>query len=82
MENLWIKAHKFIFHSKVGDFYMIGDDKISVTKRTPKKIYFSDGNTVTITKSKFGFLHLTGKKIDNTLRNIEGYFLYLIHSTI
>lgn len=79
MENLWTKAHKFILDSKVGDFYLSGGDKVSVIKRTPKKIHFSNGNTVTITKSKFGFFHLTGRKVDQILRDIEGYFLYLVH---
>ena len=80
MENLWTKAHKFILDSKVGDFYLSGGDKVSVIKRTPKKIHFSNGNIVTITKSKFGFFYLTGKKIDTILRDIEGHFLYLIHT--
>ena len=80
MENLWTKAHKFILDSKVGDFYISGGDKVSVIKRGPKKIHFSNGNTITITKSKFGFLYLTGKKVDQVLRDIEGFFIYSIHS--
>ena len=79
MENLWTKSHKFILDSKVGDFYLSGSERISVIRRTPRKIHFSNGNTITISKSKFGFFHLTGKKVDQTLRDIEGYFLYLIH---
>lgn len=79
MENLWTKAHKFILDSKVGQFYLSGDDKITVTKRTPKRIYFSNGGVITITKSKFGFYYFTGRNVNQILRDIEGYFLYLIH---
>lgn len=79
MENLWEKAHKFILDCKVGDSYGAAHNKIVVVKRTPKKIHFSDGNVITITKSKLGFFHLTGKKVNQTLRDIEGYLLYKIH---
>lgn len=81
MENLWKKAHQFIMDSRVGDFYMVGDKKVSVVRRTPKRIYFSNGELVVLKKTKCGsFYFLSGKQIDRILRDIEGYFVYLIHS--
>lgn len=80
MENLWNKAHQFILDSKIGDFYMQGDKKVSVVRRTPKRIYFSNGELISIKKSKDDFIYLSGRNIDQVLRDIEGYFLYLIHS--
>jgi hypothetical protein len=85
MENLWSKAHHFILDSKVGDFYMSGDKKVSVVRRSPKRIYFSNGNIITIRTVKddvHDFFYLSGKNIDNMLRDIEGYFIYKIHSKL
>jgi len=81
MENLWTKAHQFILDSKEGDFYMVGDKKVSVVRRSPKRIYFSNGELVTIKESKGGdFFYLYGRNVNQVLRDIEGYLLYLIHS--
>jgi hypothetical protein len=80
MENLWNKAHMFVINSKVGDFYYSGQNKIVVTKRTPRRIYFSNGKIITIQKSNSKeFLFFNGKHVNQILRDIEGYFLYLIH---
>lgn len=79
MENLWTKAHQFILDCKEGDFYMEGDKKVSVVRRSPKRIYFSNGELVTIKKSKEGFFHLNGRNVNQVLRDIEGYFLFQIH---
>jgi hypothetical protein len=80
MENLWTKAHQFILDCKIGDFYISGDKKVSVVRRSPKRIYFSNGELITIRKSDHGFYYLSGRNLDNVLRDIEGYFLYKIHS--
>jgi hypothetical protein len=81
MENLWMKAHQFIINSEVGDFYMNGDVQVSVIKRTAKRIHFSNGCIVTISKSKqHGFYHFVGKNVNQILRDIEGYFVYLTHT--
>jgi len=82
MENLWTKVHQFILDSKEGDFYMEGDKKVSVVRRSPKRIYFSNGELVTIKKSEFGFYYLSGKNVNQILRDIEGYFIFQIHSVI
>jgi hypothetical protein len=83
MENLWLKSHHFILDSKVGDFYLSGDKKVSVVRRSPKRIYFSNGNLISIKTVKddnHDFFYLSGRNIDNVLRDIEGYFIYKIHS--
>ena len=82
MENLWIKAHEFILESKCGDYYMDGDNKISVIRRTPKKIYLSNKKLITIKKSEFGFYYLSGKYVEQILRDIEGYFVFLKHDPL
>lgn len=79
MENLWIKSHETILDMKVGDFYLSGGRKVSVIKRTPMRIHFSNGDIVTIKKSKFGFYHLVGKNVNQILRDMEGYFVFLKH---
>lgn len=79
MENLWNKAHHFILNAKEGDYYLQGDKKISVVRRSPKRIYFSNGELITIKKSKYDFYFLSGRNLDNVLRDIEGYFIYLNH---
>lgn len=80
MENLWIKSHRFILNCLIGDHYFSGDNKISVVKRSSKRIYFSNGEIITIKKSDHGFYYLSGKNVNQVLRDIEGYFLYKIHS--
>jgi hypothetical protein len=81
MENLWAKAHQFILNSVEGDFYLNGNEKIYVVKRSPKRIHFSNGKLITIKKSKSGsFLYFSGKNTNQILRDIEGYFLMIIHS--
>jgi hypothetical protein len=77
MENLWLKTHHIILDMKVGDFYNAGDNQITVTRRTPKQIYFSNGDIVTIKQSTYGFHHLVGKNITQILRDIEGYLVFL-----
>jgi hypothetical protein len=81
MDNLWTKAHQFILDCKEGDFYMEGDKKISVVRRSPKRIYFSNGELVTVKESKSGgFFYLNGRNVNQVLRDIEGYLLYLVHA--
>lgn len=82
MENLWTKANHTLVTMKVGDFYLSGGKKVSVIKRTPMRVYFSNGDIVTIKKSKFGFYYLVGKNVNQILRDIEGYFLFLIHDPL
>lgn len=79
MENLWNRANYTLVNMRVGDFYLTGEGEISVVKRTRMRVYFSNGDIVTITKSKYGFYHLVGKRVDQILRDIEGYLCYKIH---
>lgn len=82
MQDLWRKAHLFVLECKVGDYYMVGDDKIACSKRTKNRVWFTNGICFTIRKFEEKFFYFTGKNINNTLRDIEGYFVYLIHSNI
>jgi len=78
MENMWIKSHQFLLDMSVGDFYLSGGVKHSVIKRTKKKIWFDNGYFVQLTKSKeYGFLYLKGKNVNQILRDIEGYLIYM-----
>ena len=79
MKDLWLSAHEFIIGSKVGDYYEDGNNKVIIIKRTSRRIYFSNGNIVTIKSSQYGFNYLVGKNVMNILRDIEGYFVYKIH---
>ncbi len=88
--DLNLQANLFIYNAKVGDFYLSGGNKIEVTKRTKKKIHFSNDVTVTIKTLPNGMLYLTSKSVvrknkpypvvGQMIRDIEGYLLYLIHS--
>jgi hypothetical protein len=79
MKDLWLSAHEFIISSKVGDYYEVGNNKVVITKRTSNRVYFSNGNIVTIKSSQYGFKYLVGKNVMNILRDIEGYMVYKIH---
>ena len=87
--DLNLQAQLFLYNGKVGDFYMDGDNKISITKRTPKKIYLSNGVIVNIKKTKNNVLYLDSRGVrhknrtyplvNQIIRDIEGYFLYKLH---
>jgi len=86
-----VEANRFIYGSKVGDFYMVGQDKIEVVKRTPKRIHFSNGVVVSIRTLSNGMNYLSSRSVvshnksypivDQMIRDIEGYLIYKIHSS-
>lgn len=88
--DLNLQANLFLYNSKVGDYYLSGGNKISVTKRTEKRIYFSNGIIVSIKKLPDGTSYLDSKSVvshnksypivNQIIRDIEGYLLYQIHS--
>ena len=88
--DLNLQANLFIYNAKVGDFYLSGENKVEVTKRTEKRIHFSNGVIVSITTLSNGMKYLTSKSVvrnnksypvvGQMIRDIEGYLLYLIHS--
>ena len=88
--DLNVEANRFIYGAKVGDYYMVGNNKIEVVKRTPKKIYFSNDVTISIRTLSNGNTYLSSKSIvshnkrymvvDQMIRDIEGYLIYKIHS--
>lgn len=80
-KNLWIESQILIINSKLNDYFYVGDMKVEVTKRTKSRIWFSDSTIITVTKSKFGYLHFTGKNTNNLIRNLEGYLIFRIQST-
>jgi hypothetical protein len=88
--DLNLQANLFIYDAKVGDFYLSGANKVEVTKRTEKKIHFSNGVIVSIKTLSNGMKYLSSKSVvrknksypvvGQMIRDIEGYLLYLIHS--
>jgi hypothetical protein len=68
------EPEKFLLSLNVGEGY----NDVVLTKRTKKRIYLSNGNIVHI-KNGGEFLYLDGKCINQILRDIEGYMVYLIH---
>jgi hypothetical protein len=79
MESLWLKAHHVILDMKVGDMFSSGGRTIMCMKRTPQRIYLSNGNCITI-KHSDNFYYLSGKHVNQILRDIEGFLAYKIHS--
>jgi hypothetical protein len=73
MENLSIVSHQFILDSKVGDYYMVGDNKISIIRKTKGMVHFSNGEIVGIRKLGFGRFYLHGKNINQILKDIEDH---------
>lgn len=83
MENLWMRAHEMLLNSNVGKLYASGGIVVSVIRRTPRRIYLSNGKIITIQKSKDGtFLFLNGKNVNQILRDIEGFLLYCKHDPL
>jgi hypothetical protein len=88
--DLNLQANLFIYDAKVGDFYLSGGSKVEVTKRTEKRIHFSNGVIVSIKTLPNGMKYLSSKSVvrnnkqypvvGQMIRDIEGYLLYLIHS--
>ena len=88
--NLNLQANLFLYNGKVGDYYLSGEEKIEITKRTPKRIYFSNGAIVSIKTLSNGMKYLSSKSVvshnksypivDQMIRDIEGYLIYKIHS--
>jgi hypothetical protein len=88
--DLNLQANLFIYNTKVGDFYLSGGNKVEVTKRTEKRIHFSNGVIVSIKTLPNGMKYLSSKSVvrnnkqypvvGQMIRDIEGYLLYLIHS--
>ena len=87
--DLNLQANLFIYDAKVGDFYLSGGNKVEVTKRTEKRIHFSNGVIVSIKTLPNGIKYLSSKSVvrnnrsypvvNQMIRDIEGYLLYLIH---
>jgi len=87
--DLNLQANLFIYNAKVGDSYLSGGNKVEVTKRTEKRIHFSNGVIVSIKTLSNGMKYLTSKSVvrnnksypvvGQMIRDIEGYLLYLIH---
>jgi hypothetical protein len=67
----------FLLGLNIGEGY----NDVVVTKRTNKRIYLSDGKIVHI-KDAGKFKYLDGKYINQILRDIEGYMIYMIHCMV
>jgi hypothetical protein len=82
MDNLWGEAHRFLLFGEVGHYYRTGDSYVHIVKRTPQRIYLSNGSVVSLGKSKSGFFYFKGNKVNQILRDIEGYLLFLKHDPL
>ena len=88
--DTWIMAHHFLFNMKVGGrYYTSTDTFLECVKRTDKRIHLSNGRIISI-KEIDGYKYLTSKSnrvknksydtVNQTLRDIEGYLIYLTHT--
>jgi hypothetical protein len=87
--NLNLEANLFLYNGKIGDYYLSGDQKIEITKRTKKRIYLSSGVMVSIKKLNDNSIYLDSKSvkrknfsypiIHQVLRDIEGYLIYKLY---
>ena len=88
--NLNLESNLFLYKGKVGDYYLSGGKKDEITKRTLKRIHFSNGVIVSIKTLPNGMKYLSSKSVvshnksypivDQMIRDIEGYLIYKIHS--
>ena len=65
--NLNVEANRFIYNSKVGDYYMT-IYKIEVVKRTPKRIYFSNGVIVSIKTLSNGMKYISSRCLTSHIK--------------
>jgi len=68
------ESEKYLLVLGIGGGY----NNIVVIKRSNKRIYLSDGSIVHI-KDCGKFKYLDGRNINQILRDIEGYLVYLIN---
>ena len=84
--DFWLEANRFLFDMKVGDKYKVASDSyVECIRRTPKKIYLSNGKIIHLRKIK-NYTYLTSKSnvrnnrsydgINQILRDVEGYLVY------
>ena len=88
--NLNLESNLFIYNGKVGDYYLLGEEKVEITKKTLKRIHFSNGTIVSIKTLPNGTKYLSSRSVvshnksypivDQMIRDIEGYLIYKIHS--
>lgn len=87
--DLNLNANLFLYNSEIGDYYITGDKKVSVIKKTGKRIHLSDGSIINIKTLASGYKYLDSRsiirkgkqypQINQILRDIEGYLIYKIH---
>jgi len=85
--TMWDNAHFFLFNLKEGEGY----NDVICTKRTAKKIYLSNGlivrykkvnNFFYLTSSSVKVGHRSYDRINQILRDIEGFLIYKMHCNI
>jgi len=94
MNDTWELSHRFILSLKEGDTFFLGEKEHKVIKKTLSKItLLIDGEKFNILMKKcddFFYLHSRSVKsgnrsyplINQLLRDIEGYIIYLTHVRI
>jgi predicted N-acyltransferase len=88
--DTWTRAHMFLYNIKEGQGYKTSvDNEVTCIKRTKKKIVLSNGVVVYIKKKNDNeYFHSAGfvrryrrfEYVNQILRDIEGYLVYLIHN--
>ena len=88
--DTWTKAHMFLYYLQEGQGYKTSvDTEVTCIKRTNKKIVLSNGVIVHLKKKNGNeYLHSASivhkhkryEYVNQILRDIEGYLVYLIHS--
>lgn len=91
MNDTWTLSHRFILSLEEGDTFFLGKKEYTVIKKTLSKIsLLIDGKKFNILMKKcdnFFYLHSRSVKsgnrsyplINQLLRDVEGYIIYLTH---
>jgi hypothetical protein len=90
MEDLNLKANRWLFDCQVGDSYGKDDQRVEVLSRTKNTIKLSNGVNVNIKTLPNGLKYLDSRSVrrgnkpyplvNQIIRDLEGWFLYKIHS--
>lgn len=79
--NTWIEAHKFLLNLNIGEGYGDAENRVTLVKKTNRRLYLSNRRIIHIKKlDNFFYFDAKGNSSNQTLRDIEGYLIYKIHT--